>query len=180
MTTTPIVTSVNDELLAEIEQLASNATQGPWQAYDTHGRRFIDGPGDNTVVVMKRSKQELDDSLFIARANPATMRTIITELRQLRAKTQVTMGVGNGSGSLFVYGDYDSIKAAQKIVLEVEKLRAENEGLRKDAGRYAYIAEASLVVGIGWDHDGHFSPSPKADLDAAVDKAMQPSEEDAP
>lgn len=35
-----------------------------------------------------------------------------------------TMGVGDGTGNLFVHGDYDSIKAAQRIVLERDRLRA--------------------------------------------------------
>lgn len=32
----------------------------------------------------------------------------------------LTMGVGDGGGKLFVYGDYDSIKAAQKKLIEKE------------------------------------------------------------
>ena len=35
------------------------------------------------------------------------------------------MGVGAGDGELFVYGDYDSIKAAQAIVLERDALRVQ-------------------------------------------------------
>ncbi|MBN5198729.1 hypothetical protein JY494_04315 [Serratia marcescens] len=45
-------------------------------------------------------------------------------ISELEAKTSMTMGVGDGSGSLFVHGDYDSIRAAQRIVLENEDLRA--------------------------------------------------------
>lgn len=45
-------------------------------------------------------------------------------IAELEAKTSMTMGVGDGSGSLFVHGDYDSIRAAQRIVLENEELRA--------------------------------------------------------
>lgn len=35
-----------------------------------------------------------------------------------------TLGVGEGSGRLFVHGDYDSIKATQKIILERDALKA--------------------------------------------------------
>lgn len=49
---------------------------------------------------------------------------LLAALEELKAKTSTCMGVGNGSGNLFVYGDYDSIKAAQRIVLDSEKLRA--------------------------------------------------------
>ncbi|HEN7340387.1 TPA: hypothetical protein U7N74_002134 [Serratia marcescens] len=45
-------------------------------------------------------------------------------IAELEAKTAMTMGVGSGNGNLFVHGDYDSIKAAQAIVLENESLRA--------------------------------------------------------
>lgn len=42
------------------------------------------------------------------------------QLKALKAKTACCMGVGNGDGNLFVYGDYDSIKAAQALVLRAE------------------------------------------------------------
>ncbi|MCF1610139.1 hypothetical protein LQ759_09620 [Serratia marcescens] len=45
-------------------------------------------------------------------------------IAELESKTAMTMGVGSGNGNLFVHGDYDSIKAAQAIVLENESLRA--------------------------------------------------------
>ena len=35
---------------------------------------------------------------------------------------EMVLGVGEGSGQLFVHGDYDSIKAAQKLLLEAEEL----------------------------------------------------------
>ncbi|HFI5325863.1 TPA: hypothetical protein ACGQSM_003696 [Serratia liquefaciens] len=45
-------------------------------------------------------------------------------IAELEAKTAMTMGVGDGGGSLFVHGDFDSIKTAQSIVFENESLRA--------------------------------------------------------
>jgi len=47
------------------------------------------------------------------------------------AGERLTMGVGDGSGKLFVHGDYDSIKAAQAIVLERDRLREALEAIRK-------------------------------------------------
>lgn len=41
---------------------------------------------------------------------------VMQDYAKLRAKTEVSMGVGDGSGKLFVHGDYDSIKAAQAII----------------------------------------------------------------
>ncbi len=52
---------------------------------------------------------------------PADMASVITELRK---KTAMTLGVGEGSGELYVHGDYDSIKACQAKLLEHETLRA--------------------------------------------------------
>ena len=46
------------------------------------------------------------------------------EIEQLHNMTGTAMGVGSGAGSLFVYGDYDSIKAAQAIVIERDQLKA--------------------------------------------------------
>lgn len=68
---------------------------------------------------------------YFRAANPATVLALLAELEakdkrvaELEAKTAMTMGVGSGNGNLFVHGDYDSIKAAQAIVLENESLRA--------------------------------------------------------
>lgn len=47
------------------------------------------------------------------------------ERDELELKTGVCMGVGTGAGNLFVYGDYESIKAAQAIVLERDQLRSD-------------------------------------------------------
>lgn len=62
------------------------------------------------------------------------------EIAALRAKTQICMGVGDGAGNLFVYGDHESIKAAQNIVLrlgesarEIAALKAELATARNDA-----------------------------------------------
>lgn len=52
---------------------------------------------------------------------------LLAEVERLKPMTAVMMGVGSGDGSLFVYGDYESIKAAQAIVLERDALRAEVE-----------------------------------------------------
>jgi hypothetical protein len=56
---------------------------------------------------------------------------LAARIAELEAKTRTAMGVGNGGGNLFVYGDYDSIKAAQKVVLERDQLRAELAAMRE-------------------------------------------------
>jgi len=54
---------------------------------------------------------------------------LYAQVKILREKTSTTMGVGSGDGKLFVYGDYESIKAAQAIVLENERLVKQKESL---------------------------------------------------
>ena len=44
---------------------------------------------------------------------------------RLEAQHGMTMGVGDGSGQLFVHGEYDSIKAVQRIVMENASLRTQ-------------------------------------------------------
>lgn len=58
-----------------------------------------------------------------------------TEIERLKAITCTSMGVGDGSGQLIVHGDYDSIKAAQRILWERDDLKtraAELEGLLRE------------------------------------------------
>jgi hypothetical protein len=50
-------------------------------------------------------------------------------------KYHCTLGVGDGTSNLFVHGDYDSIKAAQKILFERDKLRARHAALVEAAQR---------------------------------------------
>lgn len=45
------------------------------------------------------------------------------EFESLRTKTSMSLGVGDGTGNLFVHGDYDSIKRMQVLIFEFEKLR---------------------------------------------------------
>ncbi len=42
---------------------------------------------------------------------------------------EMSIGVGDGSGQLFVHGNYDSIKAVQRIILENSQLANINLGL---------------------------------------------------
>ncbi len=46
-------------------------------------------------------------------------------------KTRVILGVGDGTGNLFVEGDYESIVVLQKKILELEAVRRENRSLKK-------------------------------------------------
>jgi hypothetical protein len=47
----------------------------------------------------------------------------VAKIHELQNKMSVTIGVGDGSGELFVHGDYDSVKRVQSIIFENERLR---------------------------------------------------------
>jgi|SRR5690554_6319886 len=49
------------------------------------------------------------------------------EFNALRDKTSLSLGVGDGTGNLFVHGDYDSIKRVQELIFECEQLRKDAE-----------------------------------------------------
>ena len=75
----------------------------------------------------------------------AALEREIDELRsQILKATSSMMGVGDGDGNLFVYGDYDSIKAVQAIVLERDALKAEIEKEKAKAHKAQEVADWHL------------------------------------
>lgn len=60
------------------------------------------------------------------------------ECDALRAKTNLSLGVGDGTGNLFVHGDYDSIKRVQALIFECEKLRKDVDILVEALGEFSY------------------------------------------
>lgn len=100
------------------------------------------------------------------------------EIEELKQKTSSMMGVGSGAGNLFVYGDYDSIKAAQTLLLQAENDRAELEAARKqepcgymceEAG-ITTVFNAKKCVGEMSNHTPVYkSPVPALLIEASVD-----------
>ena len=80
------------------------------------------------------------------------------EIAALRKKTQICMGVGDGAGNLFVYGDHESIKAAQNIVLRLGESAREIAALKaalRDAFPHFQNDEpitAEAIKGVGKEH----------------------------
>jgi len=71
------------------------------------------------VQQRERAARWLNEKL----ANRNEQVTALTDrIKELERKTAVSMGVGSGDGNLFVHGDYESIKAAQALILKCEKL----------------------------------------------------------
>lgn len=65
------------------------------------------------------------------------------ECDALRAKTSMSIGVGDGTGNLFVHGDYDSIKRVQALIFEREVLVKALE----------LISDTDPDEGTAWFHD---------------------------
>lgn len=76
--------TVTDELLAELEEAASNATQDAWELLpgtNLSGPEII-ANGEPIAWVLNSE----DDAVHIATANPATITALTAELRRLRAE----------------------------------------------------------------------------------------------
>lgn len=93
-------------------------------------RRQLDLIPDNGLGQLQRENAELRAKLDKLATPSPRMSELEKENAELRAKTSVTLGVGDGSGSLFVHGDGDSIRAAREKLFELEGLRIENGRLR--------------------------------------------------
>lgn len=75
------------------------------------------------------------------------------KINQLEKKTNMCLGVGDGTGNLFVYGDYDSIKTAQNKLLELETLR-------KQVGECEEVLrEIAFYLGVGGYNTTNVDPN---------------------
>ena len=99
MTTSPVMT-VTDELLAELEEAASNATPGPW-SYD--GSYVCTMRQDGETVYVESWNPVADALLsknvkYISAANPSTITALTAELRRLRAENAELGGLLREAG----------------------------------------------------------------------------------
>ena len=88
MTTSP-VTSITDELLAELEQLAGKATPGPWQwdGREVEDDGYVHIPECSYLVgaicLADNYEGYQDDCDFMAKANPTTILALLQHVREL-------------------------------------------------------------------------------------------------
>jgi hypothetical protein len=85
-----------------------------------------------------------------------------------------TIGVGDGSGQLFVRGDYESVKAVQKLIHRVGEQSLEIARLR-EAG-LALLAEETVTVQTGYDNGpggGNYVYSEAVRTDSAAFKKFR-------
>lgn len=70
-----------------------------------------------------------------------------SQLQASESRFNSKMGVGNGFGSLFVYGNYDSIKAMQEIIIEKERLQAIVTSWERDETEQEEFERVSNEIG---------------------------------
>ena len=147
---------------SELKRLAEAATPGPW-AYDGSyvcPARTEDG---TTYVELWRSIADChqpENTKFIAAANPVAVLSLIAEVESLREHKQLLVDLREADG-------YESWAS---VLVMVDKLKAENEDLRKDAERYRWLRQytvKSLAV------SGALA-SLDRDIDAAMTKGAKP------
>ena len=83
--TAPLVQSITDEMVAELELLASKATPGPW-SYDSSyvctvrqegGTAYVEGWNPVADALLSKNLH------YIAKANPATILALLAERKDL-------------------------------------------------------------------------------------------------
>lgn len=148
---------------SKLTRLAEAATPGEWQAYDTHGKRFIESMiGEAHVVCDTPKKQWLKDSEYIAAANPSVVLSMIAENKRLAELLECAQG---------------DCRQAMQII----------ERLTPDAERLNWLDERSIPVvegqcwsfpegelwGYSWTVAGQRSTVREA-IDDAMSKPVQP------
>lgn len=103
-----------------------------------------------------RSEHECAAAAFIAAANPAAILALITENESMAEFKEHMVQLREAHG-------FDSWSSA---LVEIDKLKAENEVLRKDAGRYRWLREKPIPL------EGHDFLSSHEILDYRIDAAM--------
>ena len=142
MSATGLVMTVTDELLAELEEAASNATPGPW-SYD--GSYVCTMRQDGETVYVESWNPVADALLsknvkYISAANPSTITALTAELLRLRVENA----------------------ELRKDAVRYRWLRNQSMEYRQN-GPAAIMAEVSGEKGAFLELD---------DLDTAIDTAM--------
>lgn len=126
METTAAVQTLTDELLGEIENEASMATSGRWEALDSPvGELYVSGSCDEFIC---GAIDHVHDANLIAHMSPDNVISLITELRTLRAQVKALQSDANSWQSGY---DEGRRMAGKHRLSEVDQLRAETERLQR-------------------------------------------------
>lgn len=156
MTTSPVMT-VTDELLAELEEAASNATQDAWELLpgtNLSGPEII-ANGESIAWVLDSEA----DAVHVATANPATIAALIAELRRLRAENaELAQSLAESrANDQAAMGWLTSLRWASGDRGErmLPELVAHIEGMAKDAGRLDLLDSLCESYGFQDVHEGN-------------------------
>jgi len=109
--------STPEQMIASrLRELAKAVVNMP-ESRNEFSMRVPAEPDRDADLVLARAAEMLEDMTALHAQKDA-------RIAELERKTSVSMGVGSGDGNLFVHGDYESIKAAQAKILELDRLRA--------------------------------------------------------
>jgi hypothetical protein len=97
----------------------------------------------------------------------------IDRIRQLEAKTQMALGVGDGSGQSFVHGDYESIKAAQKIIFDSEEKTRRIRQLETHIEELQNKIDGEKTCACSYDNPGDVCSFHSPKLKAADERIRQ-------
>lgn len=183
---------------SELKMLAENATPGEWSHEQDNLYFYEDGYTRHMMELSEGSDigyvEQKHNSDFIAAANPEVILELIAEVERLSFREKMLSEYGceycAGSGHVhridgYYLGVCDSCSAYEFNCAkhEIEKLKNENESLKKDAARYRWLRDESIDPGAVIDKKvGTFNSEDGGypiweyragkDLDDAIDTAM--------
>lgn len=125
---------------SELKSIAEKAPTGPWVVENDslffkeegYTRHMLDADAGHDVT----EKDYYAALKFIAAANPAAVLALIAEVESLREHKQLLVDLREADG-------YESWAS---VLVMVDKLKAENEDLRKDAERYRFIRRSGGII----------------------------------
>jgi len=144
--------TVTDELLAELEEAASNATPGPW-SYD--GSYVCTMRQDGETVYVESWNPVADALLsknvkYISAANPSTITALTAELRRLRAENaELAQSLAESrANDQAAMGWLTSLRWASGDCGErmLPELVTHIEGLAKDSARLEWMVTEGAVI----------------------------------
>lgn len=150
--------------LKELAELASKDTPGPWWI-DSHGHHMVSESQDHRTIFLTNdgigpatrhpetgnlSHWPNDwDASYIASADPTTILELIAEVERLRGQVEHLINQHMPREPIPDMPGWSR-------VIDTERLKAENEALRKDAERYRWLIASAWYVG----------PEPRGDTEA--------------
>lgn len=126
----------------------------PADRYHSASLTKVPALGSSGAIALMQTA-ERDEAIGNAQHAIHQAEQLTARAEQAEAKPGMTLGVGDGSGQLFVHGDYDSIKAAQAIIFRAKRLAARVATLEAANGKLReMLGRAGGLLGQFYEHHG--------------------------